>query len=1616
MADTHPVESDYPSPLPAWDDVQESIRREFPNVAPEVAQDLYEQARAQSRFANMQSEPIEEHVFRMIPGSSVREHRIHSDYGAARTRIANGVPMAPEPPNALGLGGYIGDYNMMAAYEARQRVHASRSTAESIGTALETIPAMAGEAVAGGRLLGAAGIGGGSSQPIFSATGGFAGAGVVGENLLGMAGRTAAQTAVMPSMWLPEWAQRNVENGREATDWRGLPPAFAMGFLNTAVLGSLGSVGNSITTPGVRGAAQRLLTRTATGLLEQQGVDVFASAVSEVLPKAYQLKTDYGLVGDLVRASRGEESHFWRNALTQAVTFAAFSVLHGTKPHDAVEPIRETLNEQSRLGAPSFEAASALAAEAQARIHGVQDAGPRSEQATSQGETPYNRAFEQAKQSGMADAAAHEYAVRTMQHMSEQPATQSTAAPEAYTPVQAATPVQAPEVAPAGQPEPVTMPGRMLPEQPEMNRLGERGRPSVREGYIPEKPPAPPQPFQGLDPQQIKDVVKQVIPGSKAKTPEQLVADMRKGGYSDDAIARLSEAYSQTAGGPVQPAAGPVAPAQQIAQPEPMPAAEQRTAAPEPQPSPRMTEAERQAEIARLTQEQSVDSRSNTVPKERTSGYAEINVPELDAADLPQKQKQALQLLLGGASLREAEKTTGVSYESVRNRANRAFEKLKVDSPKFLEGIESLKEWRDELQLREAERLARAPAEAAEATRDTGTILDHVAAMEEQAREAQTEIGAIHEDISRLGEQSGRSREEVQRDVEAALREALEVAQKQSSGPATESPPPGAGTAAATATAATAQPEPAVPANTNSPVENAPIGKVAGPAPEKPGILDKVATEIGRNLGVGLSEDAPMPKTYIQLAKQAVSDVNSAFNRLAGATAPRTTALAPEAADSIARHANVSTYAERATPYYVDAVLGPLTKGMDAKQAEQVRILYGTALQEMRHRYARDAFNKKAAELWQDAQKEKDTAAKRAMIAESAQYSNAAREVQSFIGADRSPLNTEADYQRVVKSGEFQGLTERWKEEMVPVMEGFFKKAQGMEAEDPINSLTQIPGLPMNAKPVQLGDSTGLGNAISFSSSGEGNLTGQRQPRLKFSKEFGGNAAAYDTDLGAIIENSLRHSSYVATKAEMYRSLVENNLAQWGRRGQKLTINGNETVEIPEVKPGKGTQTNAADQQHLYVDARIYHEVADVLATDRSFMNKLGARAVQATANAVNKVTLAALAEGTSHATNLATFIFKPGVGSYGGAGLIWELPSTFWGVLRKDPATMKRLTDLAEVGAMKQKGFEAASMYEGASLNPLTWISKTLDVLDSTMRLTAEDAFNRLAKQGRVNPGEGNMRDFVNQLGNYNKKTQNQWVAFFRELGIGPFATAGTNYTMQGLRALTMNPGVQATSLGHALGLRGEMLARTLAFLAVAPIANYLLWKDPQGDENTPLGAIRTGNGPNGETNYIDLARLTGVSRGARLTGLAALLEGRRAGASNSDIVERGIRQSTQSMLHPIEGPIVSTAHIALTGRNLIDMRVAKEPLNPDAAVERRMLRLQAALWNMNPMVQSATGAARPERFNTSGGFLGSFGQSIGYPASDMPAGQRAIQASGLGLGLKTRQTPPGRPQGRVY
>jgi hypothetical protein len=692
---------------------------------------------------------------------------------------------------------------------------------------------------------------------------------------------------------------------------------------------------------------------------------------------------------------------------------------------------------------------------------------------------------------------------------------------------------------------------------------------------------------------------------------------------------------------------------------------------------------------------------------------------------------------------------------------------------------------------------------------------------------------------------------------------------------------------------------------------------------------------------MGAGAPSPLPPPLREQLKEAgrrfVTRLWDGLRELGGAMAPRTSRLSQSAGEALTRFNASDIYARELTPHLIDRVLGPDARPNDA-------LIVGGVIVETRLRHMREDFLRRG-------EPEK------------------AREVRTIIGMPldgdplKNPFLSEADYQRYRSDPQVREAVERYRSEVVPILERNFRDAQGLEDTDPINSHTQIPGLPVNFKVPQGEVRPGT------VSTRRGEPTNPKQRKLPFANEATGAADAYEIGLDALIDHSVRRGTALAAQARMYRSLEAAGLAEWGPRGQPREINGQAARELKEVRPPKGTQEAKAGETSLYLDGRVYDEVRQALQVDAPWKRWWGT-------GLLSRATLASTVEFAYHGKNLLTQLFKPGV-TWNPATLL----GTAYKVVSGDRATAERLVELARIGAMKESGSEAGLLLPEryARLDPTAWTSKALDVLGRTMRLVSDDAFTRLARRGLVAGSETNRRDFINQLGQYNQRAQNGLVAWLRQTGVGPFATAGTNFYMQGLRAMAFSPGVKATSFGAAVALRAEMLAKVGAVAGAVVLANYLRWGRVDGDDNTPFGAMKVGEDSQGRTVYLDLLAMTGVTRGMRETGTLALAEGLRPGArargtEGADIGAQAFGSALHAALHPAMGPSVSFVHTLATGENTLGRRVA--PLREQAP------HFAAAFLEANPVIAELTRGMRLgkefEALPTAGRLLGPFGPRV--------------------------------------
>ncbi len=336
-----------PQILPHWDDVADEYKKKYPGLDPKAMQEQYDQARSQAVERTLQGGRLQSARERLAGQEETRSSWLSRraipvvssfiispaqalEYHRAKKRLDAREPR-PE------------DYQTIAGYERGQQLdeEAEQTWSGAAANALARVPAMAGEALAGGAVL--KGMAAAAPRALgFLAPQAAEAAGVTLPKFLSVAGlaqatgRTAATTALMPSMYVEQWAHNNMEHGRDPLNPKGFPAAFATGMIQTAILGSLSNqvtglpyVGKALAGEGVLPFAGRQVAKGVIGAGEQAGADLLAGPAQDIvkqfLPEWVPQRTSYGTIGELLEGKGGDAL---RHATIGALTFAAFGAVH----------------------------------------------------------------------------------------------------------------------------------------------------------------------------------------------------------------------------------------------------------------------------------------------------------------------------------------------------------------------------------------------------------------------------------------------------------------------------------------------------------------------------------------------------------------------------------------------------------------------------------------------------------------------------------------------------------------------------------------------------------------------------------------------------------------------------------------------------------------------------------------------------------------------------------------------------------------------------------------------------------------------------------------------------------------------------------------------------------------------------------------------------------------------------------------------------------------------------------------------------------------------------------------------------------------------------------------
>lgn len=322
-----------------WEEVQDEARSRL-GVDPASLEPSFKMESARQRAATKE-EPTALKIIDAIPGSgAVAGMLLTREYGKAAKRIAEGKALAK------GQDGHAyDDFDLVAEYERLQGIKKDEGFGAALARGVRKLPAIIGEAATGGAVLRGVGLAPralsgaeAAAQAVTPWTLRATAAAVPGH-----LARSAAITPLIPSLYLEQSAQNAIANGGNWSDLKNLAPAYTVGVLNAAVLGTLQNVATEVPT-----RALRLAAKGGVGTTEQAVADIVAGATG--------LQSGYGAVGDLAQGKYGEAA---KHLGVQFITFSALARLHDRPPIDP--QFKAAIGELKRAGFEPAEAAQIIA-------------------------------------------------------------------------------------------------------------------------------------------------------------------------------------------------------------------------------------------------------------------------------------------------------------------------------------------------------------------------------------------------------------------------------------------------------------------------------------------------------------------------------------------------------------------------------------------------------------------------------------------------------------------------------------------------------------------------------------------------------------------------------------------------------------------------------------------------------------------------------------------------------------------------------------------------------------------------------------------------------------------------------------------------------------------------------------------------------------------------------------------------------------------------------------------------------------------------------------------------------------------------------------------------------
>lgn len=661
-------------------------------------------------------------------------------------------------------------------------------------------------------------------------------------------------------------------------------------------------------------------------------------------------------------------------------------------------------------------------------------------------------------------------------------------------------------------------------------------------------------------------------------------------------------------------------------------------------------------------------------------------------------------------------------------------------------------------------------------------------------------------------------------------------------------------------------------------------------------------------------------------AREFLHNLPTTLKGLAGNSLPKITAANREVGEKGVRYAS-SKIAARPKAALFSA------KALQDTGVDPVK--FGAALTEDNLRSVRESLRQQVTALTAEGKLE-----------EAAKAEAEADKVATIIG-EGSPFPTEDEYFDFLSKPEVQRAIKNHIQLWQEVIDPQFRQAMDIDPDVELPSRGQQTGARINLKAVLPNEEQG--NPVKGRPTSAG-LTATFKRKSPFAAEAKGTGVAYDVDYHSIIRNTFERQLEIANKNAFDDALVKSGNAVIDSPGKVVMIGGKPAVGFPLsrrvlVTTGKGETKSFSQAKNIYVKSDLAGEYRAASGVDKKFHIPL----ITPVMNGLNRAALSGLTDATVHVSNQATALFNRPV-----SGPFW-MDTLLSATGRADvPVTMVR----AIVKAFQDNSKQTAELAEIGSMRPedihYGLFGRTLKATDKITRLVLDDTFKKLADKGLVENTETARREYVNQIGQYNRRLQGPLTRLLRDTGFGPFVTAGKTFNALGVKMATLSPGAKAPNNFAAAALRANVLSKWIGGAVFVGTLNYLITGKVEGRPGTPLGSIDTGkNDKSGKQLSLPYFNLIGLGRGLRVTGAKGAIDAKRMGLTDADALEAATRDLINSWTAPAMGPGVKFATIAASGYGpAVDVPRVSRVVPPGE--NQRLENTKEALRQASPLVQS--------------------------------------------------------------